>query len=276
MDAYLTKILNLIRESRNLDFSGYDASMIDSRIKNRSHLVACRDTEAYFHYLRAHPDEMDRLLNAFMIHVSRFFRNPLTFEYLSEIILPRIVLDKREDTDGFLRIWSAGCAMGEEPYSMAILINECLKKEKMGLDCHIFATDIDRKLLQKAEKAIYPAESVENVKYRLLKDYFAFQKDRFSLIPEIRRMVSFSPYNILDTKSFAPPDSIFGGFDLVLCRNVLIYFNIENQDLIFEKLHRSLNPGGYLVLGRAEMPVGKYNKYFRAEAEHTRTYRKVG
>jgi len=165
--------------------------------------------------------------------------------------------------DHSLRIWSAGCAMGEEPYSIAILITEFFEKEALDLQTHIFATDIDKNILEKAQKAVYPYNSIESIKYGLLKKYFTSDKDMYRIKQKIRGHVSFSIYNILDEQSYAPPASIFGSFDLVFCRNVLIYFNLKFQDQIFKKLHQSLIPNGYLILGEAEIPSENHKHYFK-------------
>jgi chemotaxis methyl-accepting protein methylase len=263
MNIDLKHVLNFLQESRNLDFSGYRVSMIERRVKKCFTATKCNDYKEYVQYLTTHPAEIDNLIDSLTINVSHFFRNPLTFEYISSIVLPEIINYKKRHADSSLRIWSAGCAMGEEPYSIAMLFNEFLRKERIDSDIRIFATDIDLKVLEKARKAHYSLESVKNVKYQILKNYFFTQKDSFCLTPEIKNLVSFSPYDMLDKKSHAPPESIFGCFDIVLCRNVLIYFNIEHQDVIFKKLYRSLNSNGYLVLGEAEIPVMKYKSYFR-------------
>lgn len=276
MNNDITSILDFLHESRNLDFSGYRESMIERRVKKRFLSVKCDDYKEYGLYLSKHPVEIDHLIDSLTINVSRFFRNPLTFEYIADIVLPGIIYNKNRHSDASLRIWSAGCAMGEEAYSIAILIREFLKKEKTELDIRIFATDIDLKVLEKARKAFYSIESVKNVKYQILKNYFFSQKDSFCLIPEIKDMVLFTYFDMLDKKSHAPSESIFGGFDMVFCRNVLIYFNAEHQDLIFEKLYRSLNPYGYLVLGEVEVPVEKYKRSFRKISKCCHIYQKIG
>lgn len=274
MDNNLKCILNFIQDERNLDFSGYRASMIMRRIANRLADVKCGSHVEYLLYLKKHPVELDNLINALTINVSRFFRDTLTFEYLAEKIIPAVMYQKKEAMERSLRIWSAGCAMGEEPYSIAILINEYLKKETLKLNLNIFATDIDDRILQKAQKGVYPFEGIGNIKYGLLKKYFVTKKNLFQLIPEIRQTVLFSVYDILDTKSYAPPESIFGCFDMVFCRNVLIYFDTEHQDLIFGKLYRSLSTHGYLVLGEAEIPSVSYQGNFRRVSECCHIYQK--
>jgi len=274
MNKDLKRILNYLNEKRSFNFSGYRTSMIERRVRQRFPFTKCKNYNNYFHFLQENPDELDNLIDVLTINVSRFFRDTLTFEYIAYRVLPAIVHQKEGTIDRSFRIWSAGCSMGEEPYSIAILINEYLEKEALKLDINIFATDIDGKILKKAQKAAYRLESIENVKYRLLKKYFVSKGKLFQLIPEIRDLVSFSAYDLLDKKSYAPPESIFGNFDIVFCRNVLIYFDAKHQDQIFDKLYRSLSKQGYLVLGEAEIPSAKYQRRFRKVIECCHIYQK--
>ena len=260
---YLEIIVNYLNQTRGFDFSGYRTSMIARRVKQRVSFTRCKDFREYTHYLKKHPEELENLIDVLTINVSCFFRDTLAFEYIDKKILPTIILQKKQSHDNYLRVWSAGCSLGEEPYSVAILINELFKKKKLNLNVNIFATDIDGKALQQAQKAVYPLESIENVKYRLLKKYFVSKGQSFQLIPEIRNLVLFTFYDMFDKKNYAPPESVFGGFDIVFCRNVLIYFNTEHRNLIFNKLYRSLTMDGYLVLGETEVPPADYKSRFR-------------
>ena len=270
----LALILNYLNEKRGFDFSGYRNAMVARRIEERMTSIKVESTTDYLHYLKENADELDNLLDVLTINVSRFFRDTLTFEYIAERVLPAIVYEKKKVDDNSIRAWSAGCAMGEEPYSIAILIHELLEKEALKTSVNIFATDIDTRILTKAKKAAYPYESIKNVQYRLLKKYFTVEEEIFQFMPAIRNIVSFSVYDILDKKSYAPPESVFGGFDLVLCRNVLIYFDTEHQDQIFGRLYRSLAKSGYLVLGEAETPTKNYQGSFRKVNECCHIYQK--
>ena len=270
----LKLILQYLNENRGFDFSGYRISMVERRIQQRFPSLKCESYHDYLHYLKENPDEFDHLIDALTINVSRFFRDTLTFEYIADRILPAIVYEKKKVADGSIRVWSAGCAKGEEPFSIAILIQELIEKEDLKTKTSIFATDIDGKILEKARKEAYSFDSIKSMKYRLLKKYFTFEGEAFQLLPVIRNLVSFSVYDILDKKSYAPPESIFGSFDMVFCRNVLIYFDTEHQDQIFDKLYRSLARNGYLVLGEAEIPSTKYQRRFRKVNECCHIYQK--
>lgn len=275
MNDELTYILTYLKETRGFDFSGCRGAMVARRVKHRFAPTACGDIGEYIRYLKETPGEIDHLINALTINVSRFFRDPLTFEYIAERLLPTLVYEKQKGADSALRLWSAGCSMGEEPYSVAILIREFADREGLTCDVAIFATDIDSRILAKAQEACYPPESVAAVKYGLLTKYFEQMGARFQLVPSIRQMVLFSAYDLLHKRSYCPPESIFGGFDLVLCRNVLIYFNADWQGLIFDKLHRSLAKGGFLVLGEAEMPPAAFRHRFIRSSDCCHVYRKL-
>jgi chemotaxis protein methyltransferase CheR len=153
MNNDLKLILNYLNEQRSFDFSGYRTALIESRVKQQFASTKCSNYNDYLQYLKASRDELDNLINVLTINVSRFFRDTLMFEYFADKVLPAVIYQKKQAGDRSLRIWSAGCAMGEEPYSIAILIKEFLKKDVLDIDVTLFATDIDDKILKKAKKA---------------------------------------------------------------------------------------------------------------------------
>jgi chemotaxis methyl-accepting protein methylase len=247
-------IIELLHRLRGVDFSGYTPALLDRQVRRRMADGGFDDLAAYRAHLIAAPDELDRLLSAFTVNVSSFFRNPLTFDYLAERILPALMAGKKQQKSASLRIWCAGCSFGAEPYSVAILLHELMQRESQPIESYIFATDIDKNVLQQAREGNYPAESIENVNYRQLKKYFREEGELFKLDARIRKMVNFSLHDLLDAHTYVPPESVFGAFDLVFCRNVLIYLEKEYQQIVFDKLYHSLAAGGYLVLGEAEVP----------------------
>lgn len=272
----LRTILEFLKTSRRMDCSGYRPAMIQRRIDHRLFKARCRDYAEYLHLIQESQDELDCLLDALTINVTRFFRDTLVFEYIADKVLPAIMSEKRKTSGASLRVWSAGCATGEEPYSAAILISELFRKDNIQFPLFIFATDISNKTLVKAREAVYGFESVKNLKYRLMKQYFVQEAEaRYRLVPETRDLVSFSHYNMLDEGSFSPSDSIFGNFDLVFCRNLLIYFETKAQDIIFSKLYRSLAHGGYLVLGESETPCRSFQDRFRKVTDCCHVYQKI-
>ena len=273
-DGGLKPILDYLLEKRGFDFSGYHPAMLERRIGQRLAATSSKDFGDYLCCLQRNAPELDRLLDVLTINVSRFFRDTLTFELIADRILPAMVRDKIQARDHSLRVWSAGCARGEEPYSLAIIIHELLRKEEVAMNLHLFATDIDGGALVDAGGALYPLSSVENIKHRLLTKYFTPDGISFRLMPEIKERVTFSLYDMLDKKHGVPPESVFGNFDLVVCRNLLIYFNTEYQETIFEKLYHSLANHGYLILGEAEAPTMTYRRHFSRVLDFSPIYRK--
>jgi chemotaxis protein methyltransferase CheR len=247
------KILKLLQDQRGLDFLGHRVTMVQRRIAKRLLAVKCNSEEDYLSYLNENPTEMDHLIDVLTINVSEFFRNPLTFEYLYSQIIHQIVEKKSIEKGSSIRVWSAGCARGEEAYSLAIQFEDYMQKENLHLETRVFATDIDPKAIQNAKEGIYKDHSILNLKYHQMDKYFLKYEDGFHLKDKIKKNVHFSFHDLLSTSQLAPPESIYGGFDLILCRNVLIYFDINYQKRIFEKLHRNLGPHGYLVLGDSEV-----------------------
>ena len=244
-------ILDFVRVARSFDPIGYCSSVLVARVQSR--LAACGLSSAnYLAFLKDTPTELNILTEALTIKFSSFFRDPLTFEYLNELVLPTILSEKATAADPSLRVWSAGCAHGEEPYSVAILLHELARLEALAEKAILFATDIDENALVQARAAVYPAASLSNVRLSLLNSSFTQENDTFRLIPAIANRVRFSVHDMLDTRSAAPAESVFGTFDLILCRNLLIYFQNEYQEFICEKLYRSLAGGGFLLLGRTE------------------------
>jgi chemotaxis protein methyltransferase CheR len=258
----LQPLLNYLQEERCLCFSAYCRPMVERRLEMRQQAVHCNTEATYLEYLALHPEELDCLVDALTINVSSFFRNPLVFEYLAQEILPALIMEKQRHGDSCLRVWSAGCAEGEEPYSVAILIDDLLKKEKDRFEVNVFGTDINARAIQRAHAGVYAQESLKTMRWGFLQEYFTDRKDGFHLSGAIKTHVQFSQQDLLHPLANAPTDSVFGDFDVVLCRNVLIYLESEAQDLVLKKLYRSLAAHGYLILGEAETPPLRYCERF--------------
>ena len=264
--AYINDILEYLHQRRGFDSSGYRPPMLKRRIGNRLAKLNMDSHQEYFDYLKSHEDELTALQEVLTINISRFFRNTYIFEYISKHLLPEIISKKLSSNDKIIRIWSAGCSTGEEPFSMAILLNELIKNEYQNMRTMIIATDIDEKVIQHARKGIYSSDRVGNIRHRLIKKYFIQNEDEFALSPEILKIVMFSKYDMLDKNVNSPPESIYGDFDVVLCRNLLIYFKLDSQKQIFEKLYNSLNENGVLILGESESIIGPFKDKFLKES----------
>ena len=252
MQSHLDTVLAELKKSRGIDLSGYRRSMLKRRLGARMARLRCDSPAAYLARLRTDPSECDHLIDAIAINVSSFFRNPVVWEILGQTALPEIIERKRQSGHREIRAWSAGCSAGEEAFSMAIQIHRALKGEVADWRIHIFGTDIDTKALKTAAEGTYPRKSFENTRLGVLDEYFTTVDRGYRVRPFLRKMVWFSRDDLASPHGFAPKESVFGTFDLVLCRNVLIYFGLELQDRVLDKLLKSLDKGGYLILGESE------------------------
>lgn len=264
------ELLGVIQRSTGVDLTGYHTATLSRRISDHLDRMGL-DAEQYISLCRSDAKECTNLVSAIAIHVSSFFRNPIVFEILAQSVFPQLI----RKTWGELRIWSAGCAAGEEAYSVAILIAEALKRvPRTDVKPLIFATDIDRVILTQAETAFYAAESLNDTKLGWVNAYFSSGKQGFQLCDEVKRMVHFSMDDLLSQNKAVPVESIYGSFDLILCRNVLIYFAATQQKQVLKKLYDALAPGGVLVLGDSEALVGDLRSRFSTIDAKNRIYQK--
>jgi two-component system, chemotaxis family, CheB/CheR fusion protein len=198
----------------------------------------------YSEYLQAHPEEIGELVKSFLINVTQFFRDPDAFAYLRSDILPNLITQARE-RDRVLRFWTAGCASGEEPYSLAMLLTDLLGAELSEWSVKIFATDLDEAAISFARRGLYSENLLKGIPTEYCDRFFERADHDYRISKTLRQMVIFGQQ---DLSRSAP----FPRIDLVLCRNVLIYFTPELQEYVLNQFAFSLSPGGYLFLGKAE------------------------
>lgn len=270
-DAALPALLAFVKERRAVDFSAYRSGTVRRRLALRLAATGQPDYAAYLRHLRTSSAELEALLDALTIKVSCFFRNPLEFEVLRDRVLPELLEKGRGRT---LRIWCAGCARGEEPYSVAILLRELGRKEKKAVPVFILATDIDREALAAAREARYGAEALSEVRKGHLDRYFTREGEQFRLNEEIRSMVSFVEHDI--TTCVPPQAGLFSDYQLILCRNVLIYFDLDLQARVLRGFAGRLPAGGYLVLGEAETLLSPAASAFAEVLPGSKIFRKEG
>lgn len=271
MKAELRDIIDELYKVSNYDFRGCSPEMLERRIGMRIFATGCTDLSSYNAYLKFHREEHEHLMESITIKVSHFFRNPLDFEIISNVLASKLFIKKQSNES--LRIWSAGCAGGEEPYTIAIILAEL--PDSTEVETEIFATDIDRSVLSRAKKGEYGEESVKEVRYGLLKKYFRIEEDKYKVKEGIKKRVIFSFHDQLSEKHVVPLESIYGDFDLVLCRNMMIYYNQEQRRMIQTKLYASLRAGGYLMLGEAEEIDDRLSDRLRQIAPLSKIYKKI-
>ncbi len=238
------KLLEHLKVSRGFDFTAYKRSTLVRRVDKRMASIDVGSYEEYLDYLEVHPDEFGELFNTILINVTSFFRDPETFEYLRTEVVPAVLQHK--DSHEPIRVWSAGCASGEECYSVAILLAEVLGPDQFHERVKIYATDVDEEELAIARAAAYTDREMEGLPENFRAKYFDRNGSRSVFKKDLRRSVIFGRHDLLD-------DAPISRVDLLVCRNTLMYFNHEAQSRIVNRFHFALRDGGYLVLGRAEM-----------------------
>src|SRR5690242_11061224 len=225
------------------DFSRYKRSTILRRIARRMQLNYLEDLQSYLDRLRQQPDEVRALADDFLITVTHFFRDPEVFEKLEKEVIPHL-FDNKGPTDT-LRVWSVGCATGEEAYTLAMLLLEEAGRREAPPQIQIFASDLHKRSLEKAREGYYSGDITVDVSMERLKRFFRKEGDGFRIQKELRDLVVFAPHNLLGD----PP---FSRLDLIACRNLLIYLDRDVQRDVIELFHYALNPQGGLLLGSSE------------------------
>ena len=260
----LRDLLQWLAEERNLDLRGYKTSSLERRFRHRMFQLKIADFGDYLGYIRDHPDEVTALLNTVLINVTHFFRDPQGWEALRTQVLPELV-ERLQPGDTF-RAWSAGCASGEEAYSIAILLSEQFGEDLKNYDVKVYATDVDEDTLNIARRGEYPTDKLRHVRPEWREKYF--KDDHISRINrEIRRLCIFGRGNLVS-------DAPISHVHLLLCRNVLIYFNSELQRSTLKRLHYALEPGGVLMLGKSESQLSQ-SALFRPLNPKWRIFRRL-
>lgn len=269
VDPSYKRLLLRVKNDRGLDLSGYKQQFILRRLRSRFRTLGIEDIEAYTRILRHYPEEYEKLIEALAINVTEFFRDPTLFETISKKVLFELCEKKARLTVKNLRFFCAGGASGEEPYSLAITIRETLGDSLEDYTISIFSVDIDTDCIRKAKAGSYQARNLRNVPPEILDKYFTNKGDVYQLDSSIKKMVRTYHMDILTSK-------IPKYFDVIFCRNVLIYFSKEAHTDLFIKFHESLAPGGFLVLGRTETLLGAKTRLFDIYVGKEHIYRKCG
>jgi len=265
-DEEFEELRHLINKQVGFNCNYFKEKCFKRRVATRLRANKITSYKQYHSLLQENPDERIYLEEALTVNVSKFFRNYEAFEVIRDKVLVELIKKAKKRTPPSLSIWSAGAATGEEPYSIAILFDILLKGRK-SIDIKIIATDVSEQSLQKARLGIYSEERLSEMPVDIRERYFS-PRHPYLLSEDIRKMVFFKRFNF-----FA--DRYIKRQDLILCRNVIIYFTTEFQDMLFEKFYQSLVPGGFLVLGKVETLMGKSRKLFKPVDLKERIFQKV-
>jgi two-component system CheB/CheR fusion protein len=251
-ESQFDSVLDYLKRNRGFDFAAYKRPSLMRRVKHRLQMINIDSFSDYLDYLEVHPEEFDQLFNTILINVTSFFRDDAPWEAMASEVIPRILANKRSGDP--IRVWCAGVASGQEPYSIAMLLAEALGEEEYQSRVKIYGTDADEEALVHARQAVYSSKEVESVPEELLKKYFEPVDSRWTFRKEMRRAVIFGRHDLVQ-------DAPISRVDLLICRNTLMYFNAEAQAKILLHFHFALNEDGILFLGKSEMLLTHSNVF---------------
>ncbi len=262
---------DLIHRECGLYFGDNKRAFLSSRIGKRLTARSMGSFYRYYRYLREggreQEEELLRLLDILTINETAFFRNGPQFEFLEDVVLPELAEEKKRRGDYLFRIWSAGCSTGEEPYSIAISALESLTPRSVW-EVRVYASDLSLTALERADQGIYPEAKLQGVGAERGSRYFVESAGGFRIRDEVKRLVIYDFHNLKHENGLRD-------LDVVFCRNVLIYFDPEEQQRVVAKLVRALKPGGYLFLGHSESVQGKIDDLKFVHHGRGTAYRKV-
>src|SRR5499433_1914063 len=243
-DPRFEALLDYLKGTRGFDFTAYKRSSLMRRIQKRLQAVNIDSYEGYQAYLEANPQEFGLLFNTILINVTSFFRDEEAWDFLGKQVVPRILAGGRPDSA--IRVWSAGCASGEEAYTLAMILAEQLGIDAFRRRVKIYASDVDEDALMQARHATYTASQVQDVPAELLARCFERVDDRFQFHKDVRRSIIFGRHDLVQ-------DAPISRVNLLVCRNTLMYFTRETQAKVLNRFHFALRNGGFLFMGRAEL-----------------------
>ncbi|MBW4680853.1 MAG: protein-glutamate O-methyltransferase CheR [Microcoleus vaginatus WJT46-NPBG5] len=259
--------LNYFWEKYGFNFTYYKRASLMRRVGQRMKLVAISSYKDYIEYLKGHPEESTALLEFVPVNHTCFFRDAETWDYIATDVIPQIIANKKSDE--LIKVWSAGCASGEETYTLAILLIEALGVEQFNRQVRIYGTDIDAEAIYLARQGRYSQNQMVGVPPAFLERYFEKINQSYIFCKEFRHPIVFAQSSLLDN---APVSKV----DLLVCRNTLIYFNIRGQNRVLYRFHFGLKDNGILVLGNKERPnSGIDNVFFSGVSKKHRIYNKL-
>lgn len=265
MNPTFEALMDYLRCSHGFDFTGYKRSSLVRRVQHRMQTIQIENYSDYGDYLKSNPQEFTQLFNTIEINFTSFFRNAPAWEYVSEAIIPQITAGKSSDEQ--IRIWSAGCASGEEIYTLAILLAEVLGVEQFQARVKIYGTDVDEEALNQARQGSYPSSEVADMPPTLLERYFEQLAQSYVFRKDFYNCIVFFRHDMIQ-------DAPMPRIDLLVCRNVLIYFNIDAQTKALARFHFGLKDSGFLFLGTAEM-LPTHTNFFTPVNLRQRVFTKI-
>ncbi|MEW5814297.1 MAG: protein-glutamate O-methyltransferase CheR [Spirochaetota bacterium] len=263
-DDDFEKFRNLIYDESGIHFSASNRTILESRLKERLKISALDSIAAYYSLIKRNPDELKILLDSVTTNLTRFFRNTAHFQTLEYYVIPDLINEKKKQGANKIRIWSAGCSTGEEPYSIAILLKEVLPA---WLAATVTASDLSLKSLMTAKEGFYPETRIPGVPDKYLNKYFERKGAGYQIKDEIKKLIKFDYHNL----KF---DSGLRELDIVFCRNVIIYFDEAAQNAVINQFWNAMNNHSYLFIGHSESLFGMKTQFEFVKTDWACIYRK--
>jgi two-component system CheB/CheR fusion protein len=264
-ETTLDGLLEFVNDTRGFDFTGYKRSSIERRVAKRMADVGVDGYDEYIDYLELHSDEFAELLNTLLINVTAFFRDAPSWEYLATSVLPDLISSRSDDSP--IRVWSAGCASGEEAYTLAMVLARVLGDQAFLDRVKIYATDVDEAALEHARHGAFAPRQIEDVPQDALERFFERADQRYVFRKDLRRAVIFGRNDLVQ-------DAPISRIDLLVCRNTLMYFTAETQSQVLRRFHFALDNGGVMMLGKSEMLITHADLFTPVDIKR-RMFRKV-
>jgi chemotaxis protein methyltransferase CheR len=263
-DLEFEKFRTLIYEASGIHFSSTNRTILESRIRERLKTVNQTTASAYYEQLKKDPEELKLLLDAVTTNLTRFFRNTAHFDTLEQYVVPDLIKYKSPGGDKEIRVWSAGCSTGEEPYTIAMVLKDILPPD---FRIKIVASDISLKSLMVGKEGFYPENRVQDIPEKYLKKYMERKGNGYQVKEELKQLIRFDYHNLKH-------DSGLRNLDVVFCRNVLIYFDEAAQKATIERFWEAMSNHSYLFIGHSESLFGMNTKFEFIKTDWACIYRK--
>jgi len=244
----------IIKRKIGFNCEDYKQPHLKRRLAVRLRATESKSYRDYAQILSKSEDEVNKLKETLTVNVTELFRNPETFDSVRNNVLPELI--KQKGINKVIKIWSAGCSNGEEPYSIAIMLNEFLGHSIKRYNISIQATDIDDDSIAKAETAIFQPKQLEKIGQERINRFFVKKDNNYQVIDEVKKLVKVKRHDLISGPKFS-------GFDIIFCRNVTIYFEQKLQEILYMNFYNALNDGGYFVMGKTETLVGPSIQLFK-------------
>ena len=260
-----TELKSIIKRKIGFNCEDYKQPHLKRRLAVRLRATESKSYKDYSQVLSKNEDEVKQLKETLTVNVTELFRNPETFDSVRNNVLPELV--KQKGIIKSIKVWSAGCSNGEEPYSIAILLNEFLGSSAKRYNISIQATDIDDDSIAKAGMAIFQPKQLEKIGQERINRFFVKKDNNYQVIDEVKKLVNVKRHDLISGPKFS-------GFDIIFCRNVTIYFEQKLQEILYMNFYNALNEGGFFVMGKTETLVGPATQLFKRFDLKERIYQK--